>query len=318
MPQVISIMHNKMLTIILSSVLYTISFHITNCISQETDYFPLQIGNHWTYDFHYRDQNNNGEDYIYSITITDSTAGSFQFDNYPTPRADAVFRSDSNKVYRYSNGEFLLWYDFNAEVGDTLIIPGVNIVPTDTTDLICEVISKTDTFILGNDTLFNCIRFKFTIVKLYADFPQWKETFAPGVGLVLYDFSGFFPEGYYRLRGAGINGVMVDVQEHDKNAIDYPQSYLLFQNYPNPFNLSTNIRFRITTVRQYSNVELKIYDIQGRVVKTLFNRIQSLGDYDIVWDGRNDNGKEVADGVFFYVLLADGIIQSARKLVVLK
>jgi M6 family metalloprotease-like protein len=86
-------------------------------------------------------------------------------------------------------------------------------------------------------------------------------------------------------------------------------AFALHQNYPNPFNPTTTIRFEVETHRQAT---LHIYDITGRVVKTLVDEQLQPGEYEVMWDATN-----VASGVYFYRLHA-GDRQITRKLVLLK
>ncbi|MGA2296782.1 MAG: FlgD immunoglobulin-like domain containing protein [FCB group bacterium] len=70
-------------------------------------------------------------------------------------------------------------------------------------------------------------------------------------------------------------------------------------NYPNPFNTSTTIKYNL----QYSgNVTLKIYDVQGNIVKFLVNEPQVNGDHEISWNGKNDLGVDLASGTYLYEL----------------
>jgi hypothetical protein len=75
-----------------------------------------------------------------------------------------------------------------------------------------------------------------------------------------------------------------------------PNSYSLSQNSPNPFHNSTTIRYALPIDGQ---VSLKIYDITGRVVRTLVDEEQTSGYYVINWDGRNDRGEETISGIYF-------------------
>jgi Ca-activated chloride channel homolog len=78
-----------------------------------------------------------------------------------------------------------------------------------------------------------------------------------------------------------------------------PKGFVLHQNYPNPFNPSTTIRFELPTD---GHVTLKIYDLSGRLVKTLLSGDQYAGAHTAVWDGSDDAGRKVAAGVYFYQL----------------
>lgn len=93
-----------------------------------------------------------------------------------------------------------------------------------------------------------------------------------------------------------------------------PQDYSLEQNYPNPFNAGTVIRFAQPVD---GNVRIDVFNILGRKVKTLVNEFRSAGTHQTDWDGRSDDGIEVATGVYFYRITTDGF-SSTRKMVLLK
>ncbi len=69
----------------------------------------------------------------------------------------------------------------------------------------------------------------------------------------------------------------------------------LLQNFPNPFNPSTIIRYRLSG---YSNVELKIYNLLGQVVRTLVQEKQTAGFKHVQWDGKNQSGIPVSSGLY--------------------
>ncbi|GEM_PF-1985437 len=93
-----------------------------------------------------------------------------------------------------------------------------------------------------------------------------------------------------------------------------PADYDLDQNFPNPFNPFTVIRY---TVMSGSHVELTIYDVLGRTIRTFVDDPKSGGTYSLIWDGTDDKGACVATGVYFYRLSADGFVQT-RKMMLLK
>ena len=76
-----------------------------------------------------------------------------------------------------------------------------------------------------------------------------------------------------------------------------PEQFTLFQNYPNPFNPTTTIRYGLP--KDVSGVQVVIYDILGRQIRTIKQGQQSKGYHEIIWDGRNRNGISVASGVYF-------------------
>ena len=93
-----------------------------------------------------------------------------------------------------------------------------------------------------------------------------------------------------------------------------PAEYALTQNYPNPFNPSTTISYDLA---DGSDVRLEIYNIMGQLVKTLVSEQQAAGRYRVVWNGQDTGTRQVASGVYFYRLQADGF-QAVKKLMLLK
>ena len=88
----------------------------------------------------------------------------------------------------------------------------------------------------------------------------------------------------------------------------------LGENYPNPFNLETQITFTVSTA---GPVELAIYNILGQRVRILVQQKQAAGSYQVVWNGRNDNGAPVASGIYLYRLSSAQEVQ-VRRLLLLK
>lgn len=92
-----------------------------------------------------------------------------------------------------------------------------------------------------------------------------------------------------------------------------PDDFTLEQNYPNPFNPSTTIGFSLPV---YSNVKLEVYNITGSLTTTLVDDNLSAGNYDVVWDGSDKNGTEVASGIYFYRLMTDEEVVSKKMLLI--
>ncbi|MBT7862839.1 MAG: choice-of-anchor D domain-containing protein [Gemmatimonadetes bacterium] len=91
-----------------------------------------------------------------------------------------------------------------------------------------------------------------------------------------------------------------------------PVSTALGANYPNPFNPTTTIPFDLNVG---SKVRLEIFDVLGQQVRVLLsNESLSAGRYQIVWEGRDEAGRDVASGHYFYQLRVGGGVQSRRLL----
>jgi len=94
-----------------------------------------------------------------------------------------------------------------------------------------------------------------------------------------------------------------------------PTSFALHQNVPNPFNPTTTLSYAVPAGG--GDVTLQIYDVAGRVVRTLVDGFEGEGEKRTVWNGRDDRGRPVASGVYFYRLTAPGF-SKARKMVLLR
>ena len=115
------------------------------------------------------------------------------------------------------------------------------------------------------------------------------------------------PNARYKLTIGTATGVLESVTS-------LPTEFALDQNYPNPFNPSTTIKFALP---KDAMVSLKVYDVLGREVRTLVNERVSAGYQQVVWDGRNQFGAQVASGMYIYRITAGEFI-SIKKMMMLK
>jgi hypothetical protein len=116
------------------------------------------------------------------------------------------------------------------------------------------------------------------------------------VGDVLSNLCGFDPNGTPDAAG------------------EVPASFALKGNFPNPFNPKTTIRFALAA---NEHVHLSVYDLGGRLVKTLVDEPMTADNHEVVWDGKDNGGARVASGVYFYKLVA-GDFNATEKMVMLK
>jgi hypothetical protein len=79
---------------------------------------------------------------------------------------------------------------------------------------------------------------------------------------------------------------------------------------PSPFSASTRISFA-TEAR--TTVSLRIHDASGRVVKTLFDGVEDPGIHDVTWDGKDDGGRDLPSGVYFYSLSSGNRVSSLKS-----
>jgi len=107
-------------------------------------------------------------------------------------------------------------------------------------------------------------------------------------------------------------GGTVDVANENKDLIS--QKFILYDNYPNPFNPVTTLLYDLP---ENGHVNITIYDMMGREVKTLVNKTQDAGYRSIIWDATNDYGRPVSAGIYLYQIQAGEYI-STKKMVLLK
>ena len=96
------------------------------------------------------------------------------------------------------------------------------------------------------------------------------------------------------------------------NAAPAPKEFSVAQNYPNPFNPSTTIEYALP---KDTWVRLTIYNILGRKVRTLVDEYELAGLRRIVWDSKDDEGREMASGIYFYQIKAGEFTQSKKMVI---
>jgi len=111
-----------------------------------------------------------------------------------------------------------------------------------------------------------------------------------------------------------IVGTKEFVENHNDGIPLVPVKFALFQNYPNPFNPDTKISYSIP---KKCEVEIVIFNIIGQRVKKLVRSVKNAGRYQVIWDGRDDQGRFVSSGVYIYRLKAAGKV-ATRKMIVLR
>lgn len=154
----------------------------------------------------------------------------------------------------------------------------------------------------------------------------WQKNFLEGYhckDVVLTDDGGYAITGY-RAISKDFDIILIKT-DHDGNISQivpnfHPpriNNFELYQNYPNPFNSNTEIKYSLPRGKANYPVQLKIYDVLGRLVKVLVDQEQLAGIYSIGWDGTDLNGVTVASGIYFYFLDAC-VFMSGHKTLLLR
>ncbi len=108
-----------------------------------------------------------------------------------------------------------------------------------------------------------------------------------------------------------VNGTGIELIEIENIATSVatrengPEYFQIYQNYPNPFNPSTTIAYNLP---ENSSVEIKIFDIRGREIKSFIIGAQSAGYQRVVWNGTNNIGNSIASGFYVYRVKASSLV----------
>jgi Zn-dependent metalloprotease len=141
------------------------------------------------------------------------------------------------------------------------------------------------------------------------------DLFGGSVGTVEFKFVAS-DEGSGSLVEAAVDDLCLLVTQGSAGTGDVGRrlAYRLNEATPNPFNPQTTIRFEVPERVQAS---LVIYSVDGRMVRNLLDNTVEPGGYTLAWDSRDDAGRSVSAGVYYYVLEA-GSFRSTRQMVLLK
>ena len=122
-------------------------------------------------------------------------------------------------------------------------------------------------------------------------------------------------EGLWPISGANVGRTGCLVSDVATPApVAAPAALALQGNHPNPFNPRTTIRFQLGV--DAARASLRVYDVSGRLVRTLVDGALGAGDHEVTWRGRDERGSEVASGVYLYRLEADGVSRSRPMVLV--
>jgi hypothetical protein len=117
--------------------------------------------------------------------------------------------------------------------------------------------------------------------------------------------------GYTLTVNGGLANSIVPAQKAFVAAAEAPLTFALQQNRPNPFRASTAIHFALA---RPGRVDLRIFDLQGRLIHSLVEKDLDAGRHVVEWRGVNDRGERAAPGVYFYRLVTPGFSEMRKML----
>ena len=246
-------------------------------------YFPLQVGNVWKYY-----QTFQGDSDSVSIrevtTINDKQYYKLgeQFVRYDSLGNLLSYQDGRDTILYYlslgTQDSIMIYFEYDTTYADTLIIRSTR---------------SSDPQTVPAGVFSDIITLSYQYKNVY-DADYW-QTFARDVGLIERGHSCSFDVRSI-LYFAEVNGVRYPASGIQP---DYsrPDLYALtLTNFPNPFNSSTTLKYHLVKTDE---IQLSVYDINGRLVEKLFSGRQSAGDYHFIWSGGN-----LPSGVYFLSLQA--------------
>lgn len=277
-----------------------------------------------------RDQNNDGED---DFNTDNQLRIEILTDNYPEETSWVLYQ-DGSLLASISQGSLnsqgtLYTWDYEVPAGEYRFV-----INDAYSDGICCGYGVGEYNLYLNDELiatggeFGASEtVEFTILDDWLTMNPLSGTVSPegSAGVLLNINAAGMDPGVYSA------GISVNSNDPDQGAVIIPLSltvngmssenesllpaeFALHQNYPNPFNPQTRIRYDLP---ENSMVNITVYDMLGREVKTLVNQVQNAGFKSIIWDATNDYGKAISAGIYLYQIQAGDYIHT-QKMVLLK
>jgi hypothetical protein len=279
---------------LLGSFLVVLICH-TSAFAQMTVTYPLHAGDRWEYLLDVNSRVYTVKDLGDTLMAGGSTYAYLDDGIYSYY---AYQRQSGNRVYWLTPclTQEQLRYDFGLSVGDTV----ASIVdPADTLDIIFT--SRDTVYIFGRDRRQWSFSFRFRHIVDGDEF----HIITDSIGLT-YLGQTF---GAFTLRGAVLNGVTYGtVTTVNDQLQSSPVQFELCQNYPNPFNPSTSISFSIF---QHAHVRLLVFNVLGQLIESLVDEDKQPGNYSVLW-----NANDVASGLYLYRILAEGLIQTKKAVLI--
>jgi len=160
----------------------------------------------------------------------------------------------------------------------------------------------------GADTMFFAWDFSADITARLQDVVTGQLIDVPMAGSGVYGLANFGAFNQMKFT------VYYNILSSDVTTSIVPEEFTLSQNYPNPFNPVTTVQFQVP---KRTNVTIKIFDMLGREVRTLFAGETLRGNYTVEWNGLNDAGFKMSSGSYIYRMIAGEIVLS-KKMILLK
>jgi hypothetical protein len=266
--------------------------------------------------------NSNADSSVYQVIDTVNHI-SLTIRKYSNTCYSSIERYMSNYVYYYDDHAGVSYYFSGGS--DTSTIPNQDsssFLPTSSflnEDNVLKV-SLVTTF---GDYKFGggaAINLTTTFTQAYVDtsYRIWDPSLADSVN---YTLQSFVKNGMTTASGVTDVTFVPKMSQKSKAKISahiteagLPKEFRLNQNYPNPFNPTTSITFALP---KNSFVNIKVYDMLGREVKTLLSSDMPAGNHGVQWRGDDNGGRLVSSGTYIYRIAAENFV-STKKMILMK
>ncbi len=318
-------------------ILFIIIIVSNICFAQQNDnlnYFPHNDGDMWEYYYYdgpfYQDtaqvfNHFDSTDVYGNIYVTQTSRYINPISVPAVPFGDTMrYIIDTlNQVWgRVGELDSVIAFKLNAQQGDQWILR-TYYDGGETAYEMARVGIIYETNIWGNIyTVMNTFYYYATNSTDTTGLTRYGVDLAKGIGII-WQGGGDSP-GRMDIKGAVIGGVLygdttniiTSVENHIEHIL--PSAIKLSQNYPNPFNPTTTILYVIPDIetRHIMSIQLIVYDILGRKVATLVNKIQSPGKYSVQFNASSVSGG-LPSGVYFYTLRV-GNFSATKKMILMK
>jgi len=225
-----------------------------------------------------------------------------------------------NTIFYNQNGYNFVLFKYNSD-GDSIWKRGYSSIANSNNSPVHLTKDKYNNFYITGSSDYNTPYYRIMTVKYdSAGNFKWVQTYVTYLfsnhygKRVLIDSSNSVYVGgtSYGTESATTDIVLIKYSQisHVQTSNLIPNEIKLFQNYPNPFNPITMISYEL---KSKSAVKIKVYDVLGKEVIELVNKIQETGKHEITFDGSN-----FTNGVYFYNLEINGSIFDTKKLLLIK
>lgn len=316
----------KALTILVLLIAISIPVQSQDMGAEVFKYLPLRTGNFWQFESMEHLPRTSGDTTIYAVESIEITGDTLM------PNGQSYFIFDTSQLQFYNGFPEYVRIDsmqHRVMVYDTLD----RYITTEPSEIDSETVwfNLGTEFPPGTDTTYsfpdNIEYHIFSGIaplgniqdSVRTQIYNWYEggqntiSLAKNIGFSEIDWGELGFDIFRTLIYARINGQEYGRISGTETKSTIPKKIQLLQNYPNPFNPSTTIQYDLPKAAE---VSLRIYNLQGQLITTLFDNTQPAGYHQVLWDGTDQFQKPVASGVYFCRMVTPYYTKTVKMMLV--